>query len=336
MSTTGQRAHPDHVSVIRRVLPADKVETTVRRFERLPQMQYIRPAHLEEWLRHPHHESQKRMLKTLACMGKLWATSVYPYVADLLDKRAPSFYSSVDDLDARAFMLEPPELFGDLARLRMRAGWAMEEAILKSDGNPNADPAHVELVATCYPDYGVQGRPDEVSKTNGVWAIADAKLATGKTKPPKSAPGYYAVQLHCYRLLLLAATSVPEHDWHNQEVQMRLHRRHLDEYARDEVGLERIGNPEAMTAEERQALVDEHTDSYPAEVAHDEALSEAIVEAGRQFQSRMRKGLPLESRPLTPYKPKAESTSAFVSPPETVPVHTHDDFLRQCLFGGPQ
>ena len=158
MNDVRPRAHPDQVAAIRESVPAGVAETTIRRFERLPQTRFIPPDLLGWWLTHPNHESQKRMLKTLACLGKLWAFSIYPQVARLLGKTPPYFLPSVEDMDARAFMVEPPEVFSEIARKRINAGIQMESYILARDGEAEVDDEYIQMVRTTYPSYGVQGR----------------------------------------------------------------------------------------------------------------------------------------------------------------------------------
>ena len=339
MSDLRQRAHPDQVAAIRESVPADVAETTIRRFERLPQMRFITPDLLGWWLTHPNHESQERMLKTLACLGKLWAFSIYPQVARLLGEKPPYFLPSVEDMDARAFMIEPPEVFGELARKRINSGIQMESYILARDGEAEVEDKYIQMVRTTYPSYGVQGVPDIVWRDpNGQWCIADAKLATGKTKPPGKAPRHYACQVHCYRQLLLEALGVPEAEWPHQNVRMMLYRRHLDEWAREELGLAAIaGMPGApvMSEAERWDLIDNHTTAHTVEVPHDQDVSDAILEAGRASLSRLRNGTPLGLRALREYKPVATAEKNLFGPEAVTVDAPHDDYLRQCLFGSP-
>lgn len=297
---------------------------------RLPQRAYLEPGAMREWLTHPHHINPVERLEGLRRLPLASASELYPYVAQMLNEYMPPFLTRPEDIDARRFMLFPPEQFTPEQVTRMTAGKRMEAAILERDGGGAGDPRIMRRIKMSKPPFSLAGTTDWADHADGeyVYEIADAKLQSTR-KPSGKAQRYYACQLHCYRILLLHALDVPRKDWHSFPVKMVLHRRYAEGITPEQMSA--LAAAGRYTHEQRLKILDKITTAHSVEVEHEPRVTEAIVETAAAIGARLREGWPLGQAPLAPL---AEPGSRAAALKHARPRAAQQDVVMDCL-GGP-
>ena len=329
-ATKRRGLHPEQHEVLLRLY--ERHPRYRQRVERLllkmPQRHYIPGDVMREWLTDPNHINPVERLETLRRLPLASASELYPYVGTQLGEYLPPFLTRPEQIDKRRFMLHPPEEFKPEQVARMRAGKAMEDAILTLDGGNLPDPKLIQKVRQSKPIFGLAGTPDWARHEKGTYIIRDAKFQTTH-KPSGKAQAYYACQLHCYRILLLHGLGVPEKDWHSVPVRLFLDRRYAPDLSTET--LQDYGRQSAYSFEERIAILKEISTAHSVEVEYQPRMTEEILNAASGIASRIRSGWPLGEAPLAEIGQGAKQREA---PLTSKPADVRPDLVAECLFGG--